>query len=291
MVIDIRVSEYVEYISVARNLSPLTVQHTKHVLGKFLELHSGKETSGISYNDVEAWMMLQSSTTNHHGNIKQPSTINTERAVIRAFLRYCRNSGEPLSFDPATILNMRCHTVRKKALNPEEIVSVARKIPYRKLQLTVLTTFYAGLRIGETIKLYPSSLEGSVLRIEDTKSLEPRPAFIPPDLADELREYIEENNITGRIFDYGKQIPSLHYERYSTNGVRKQMQKHFLKLGYKMSPHDLRHAFATMLRRNGADVYDIKELLGHADVRTTQMYIHMEDKELQEKHSKYSIGY
>lgn len=291
MVIDLRVNEYVEYISIARNLSPLTVNHTKHVLGKFLELHGAKETAAISYKDIEQWTLMQANTPNVHGNFKKPSTINTERAVIRAFFRYCRNSGEALQFDPASILNMKSKSSRKKALNPEDIVDAARQIPYKKLQLCVLVTFYAGLRIGETIKLYPSSLEGSVLRIEDSKSQEPRPAFLPPELADELREFIQQNNIIGRIFSYGTQVKSVHYERYTTGGVRKQMQKHFEKLGYKMNPHDLRHAFATMLRRNGADIYDIKELLGHADVRTTQLYIHMEDQELQAKHSRYIIKY
>lgn len=291
MVIDLRVREYVEYIAIARNLSPLTVNNTKHVLEKFLLLLGQRDTSEISYNDIEAWMMMQSTTLNVHGNIKKPTTINTERAVIRAFLRYCRNSGDELKFDPATILNMKSQRLTKKVLRPEQIVSVASQMTNKKLKLVILVTFYAGLRIGETIKLYPSSLEGSVLRIEDTKSLEPRPAFIPDELADELRQYIYDAGITGRIFAYGRQIPSLNYERYNTNGVRKEMQKNFAKLGYKMNPHDLRHAFATMLRRNGADVYDIKELLGHADVRTTQMYIHMEDQELQAKHKKYSIGY
>lgn len=291
MVVDMRVSEYLEYISIARNLSPLTVAHAKHVLAKFIEVLGSQDVSDITFRDLENWMLQQANEPNFHGNIKKPSTINTERAVLRAFFRYCRNSGEPMKFDSANIVNMKVRNHRKKALRPEEIVEVARQINYDKLRLTVLVTFYAGLRIGEAIKLYPSNLDGCTLRIEDSKSEEPRPAFLPPDLAEELRIYVTVNHINGRIFPYGKQIPSVHYERYSTNGVRKQMQKHFLKLGYTMSPHDLRHAYATMLRRNGADIYDIKELMGHSDVRTTQIYIHMEDAELQAKHAKYSISY
>lgn len=288
MVVELRVREYLEYIAIARNLSPLTVASTKHVLGKFCGLFGMYEADKICFYDIENWMIEQSTLPSAKGTPKKPSTINTERALLRSFFRYCRNSGDDLRFDPANIVNMKTKRLSRSVLRPEDVIYVARQIPYDKLRLCVLVMFYTGLRVGEVIKLRPSHLSGNVLAIEDTKSEEPRPAFLPPALADELRAYIDKNNITKRIFPYGTQIKSLNYERYHTYGLRSQITKHFAKHGYKVSPHDLRHAFASMLHRNGADIFTIKEFLGHSDVRTTQIYVHMDNHELAAKHAQFA---
>lgn len=286
MVIDQRLREYLEYIGLAKNFSPLTLRTYSHVLGRFCSRFTTREVAAIPFYEVEDWMLYQAEEPSAKGKPKSPSTINTERAIVRGFLRYCRTSGDDMKFDPAMLANMKVRIKRKKALTPEQIIYAVRSIPYDKLRLCTLVMFYAGLRVGEVIKLRPRHVYGNQLLIEDSKSQEPRPAFIPPELAKELHSYIDANRITeGRIFDYGTQIKSLHYERYSTGGVRKQMQKFFAKAGIEATPHDLRHAFATMLHKNGADIFTIKEFLGHSDVRTTQGYIHMDDQDMASKHA------
>lgn len=288
-VVNLRLRDYLEYIEIARNLSPLTVSHTKHVVGRFTQHFEAMDASSIEFHELESWMVEQANEPSFKGVPKSPNTINVERAAIRAFLRYCQNSGDVLKFDPATITNMKLKQHRRSVIKPEEILAVARGLPYERLRLAVLVTFFAGLRIGEVVRLRPRHLNGRMLAIEDSKSEEPRPAFLPEDLACELREYIKENEIDQdeRIFPYGSQLPSMRYERYQTNGLRNQIQRYFAKAGYKITPHDLRHSFATMLHANGADIYTIKEFLGHSDVRTTQLYIHMERHDLQLKHDQF----
>lgn len=294
MVIDLRLKEYLEYVELARNLSPLTINQYKFVIGKFCQRFTTKEVSQLSFYELEDWMIEQGEQPSAKGKPKAPSTINTERAIIRGFLRYCRNSGDELQFDPAHLTNMKTKTKRKQALQPEEIIRVANTIPYDKFRLCTLVMFFAGLRVGEVIRLRVRHVDGRTLLIEDSKSQEPRPAFIPKDLADELHEYIRINKYqsSDRIFPYGTQIKSLRYERYSTSGIRTLIIRHFSReLGKHVKPHDLRHAFASMLHRNGADIFTIKEFLGHSDVRTTQTYIHMENHELKQKHDKFVIKY
>lgn len=292
MVFSARLREYLEYIATARNLSPLTVKTNRHILSKFCEIYGEVEPSCLEFSAMQDWMLLQGEVLNVHSRKKPPSTINTERAIVRAFLRYCRNSGERLLFDPASMTNMKVRTKAKAVIKPEEILSIARDIKSDKVRLLTLVTFFGGLRIGEAIKLRPSDIDGTTLLIQDSKSVDPRPAFIPADLIAEVWEYINKHRITtGRIFEYGTLIDSPHYERYTTGGARTQIQKHFAKQGYKITPHELRHSFASMLHRNGANIYDIKELLGHSDVRTTQLYIHVERHELAGTHAKYSINY
>lgn len=290
MVIAQRAREYLEYLEIAKNFSPITIKTYRHVVMAFVAEFEAKEASEISFNEAETWMIYQSERPSAKGKPKAATTINTERAIIRGFLRYCRNSGDELQFDPAHLANMKIRVKRKVALKPEEIIYVARQIPYEKLRLCVLVMFLSGLRVGEVVRLRPRHLEGRKLIIEESKSEEPRPAFLPADLADELHAYIGKHRIGkhDRIFPYGTQIQSLRYERYYTGGIQNQVTKHFARHGIKASPHALRHAFATMLHKNGADIYTIKELLGHSDVRTTQTYIHPEDEQLQAAHDQFA---
>ena len=284
----LRLRDYLEYLEVAKNFSPLTLKTYSHVLEGFVSRFEASEADQITFTEAEDWMIYQAEQPSFKGKPKAPSTINTERAIVRSFLRYCKSSGDQMQFEPSMLGNMKIRIKRKKALTPEEIMQAVRAIPYEKLRLCVMVMFAAGLRVGEVIKLRPRNIYGNQLLIEDSKSLEPRPAFITPALAKELHAYIDKHNIsTGRVFDYGTQIQSLHYERYTTGGVRKQMQKYFRAAGIEASPHALRHAFATMLHKNGADIFTIKEFLGHSDVRTTQGYIHVENDELARKHTQF----
>lgn len=270
MVVDLRVSEYIQYITVARNLSATTIAYNKHILGIFCEYFNHVEVSRISFLLVEEWMYNQSTTG------KKPSTINTERATVRAFLRYCKLSGEDLPFDPGFIRNMKVQEQVIKYLEPLEIMTVANRIQKQKIRLAILIMFQAGLRIGEIIKLETSDITGQELMIYNTKGGKVRTAFISEDLAIELRVYIESNNTSGRIFPYAY-----------TRGLRKAVQLAFENEGYKMHPHMLRHGFATHLLKQGADIFSIKEMLGHSDIRTTQRYLHLSNKDLRGTYNKY----
>lgn len=270
MVVDLRVGEYLQYIAVARNLSPSTVSYNKHVLGIFCDYFNRIDVSNISFALIEEWMYTQTESG------RKASTINTERAAVRAFLRYCRLSGEELPFDPGFIRNMKVQEVPIKYLEPNEIMIVANRIKIEKIRLAILIMFQAGLRIGEVIKLETSDVTGQELLIYNTKGGKVRPAFISEELATDLQEYIETQKIRGRIFLYAY-----------TRGLRKAVQLAFQKEGYKMHPHMLRHGYATHLLKQGADIFSIKEMLGHSDIRTTQRYLHLSNTDLKNTYTKY----
>lgn len=281
MLVAFRVEEYLHYTEVSKNLAPTTVAFQKHVLKKFAQYFEVVEVQNISFPFIEEWMSDQIAQN------KKPGTINTERATVRAFLRYCKLSGENLPFDPTFIRNMKEQEQVIQCLESHEIVHVANQIQNAKVRLAVKLMFESGLRIGEVVSLETSDLYGRELSIHDTKGGVVRMAFISQQLADELDRYIKHNKVTGRIFPYGNKLRATGYSRYSTNTLRNEIQKNFKKLGYKMNPHMLRHSFASHLLKRGADIYSIKELLGHSDIRTTQRYLHLSNNELKSRYDKF----
>ena len=147
MIVSQRVGEYLQYTAVARNLSPATVKYQSHILGIFSEYFKGTDVKDITFSLIEEWMYNQT-----EGG-RKPSTINTERATVRAFLRYCKLSEDDLPFDPSFIRNMKVQEQPIKYLEPNEIMTVAKRIEKEKVRLAILIMFQAGLRIGEVIKL------------------------------------------------------------------------------------------------------------------------------------------
>lgn len=281
MLLSGRIAEYHNYCDIVRNLSPNTLYYNRHTISKFADFIGDVEVSELIYKEVENWMYFQMEVG------YQASSINTQRATIRAFLRYCETAGDKLLFDPVMIRNMKVQEKPIQTLTPEDIMKVVNTITNTKLRLAILVMFQAGLRIGELVKLQRSDVFGREINIHDTKNGQVRMAFISTDLSEELARYMERNDIQGRIFPYGTRMPSTHQERYYTNGLRNEIRKVFAKHGYKVHPHLLRHSFATILMRNHCDLFAIKELLGHSDIRTTQRYLHMSNNELRDKYDQY----
>ena len=272
--VELRLREYMEYTSVSRNLAATTIAFQKHVLYKFAAYFRDVLVEKITFQQVESWMLEQQAQG------KKPGTINTERATVRAFLRYCKLSGDNLPFDPAFIRNMKDQQKVTRYLRHHQIVAVTKQIPNIRVQLAVRLLYESGMRIGEDVS-------GREITLHDTKGGTVRMVFISELLAFELEQFITKNKVIGRIFPYGNKLRATGYSRYSTNTLRKEIQKNFRRQGYDMNPHMLRHSFATHLLKKGADLYSIKELLGHSDIRTTQRYLHLSNDDLKSAYDKY----
>lgn len=275
-----RVDEYLNYVDISRNLSPTTLNYYRYILGKFRRHFVDTDVEKLTFSQLEEWMYMQTEQG------LKPSSINTERATLRQFLRYCVMCGDKLTFDPGFIKNMKVQESVTEIMNPQEILEVAKKITNTKVRLCVRIMFEAGLRIGEVIKLEPADIYGREISVYDTKGGHVRMAFISQELAAELQDY-KFQHPKGRLFPYGGKLASTGYTRYNTNGLRNEIKKNFKKLGYEMRPHVLRHSYATALFKGGADIYTVKELLGHSDVRTTQRYLHLTNNDLKSRYDKF----
>ncbi|MEM5793484.1 MAG: tyrosine-type recombinase/integrase [Candidatus Aenigmatarchaeota archaeon] len=146
--------------------------------------------------------------------------------------------------------------------------------PKHKVILSLL--YYSGLRLNEAIKLKWNDIdfERKLIHIKSGKGKKDRIVF--------LHEKLEENLRLLGIRKYGLILLSERGKRYDERSVQKIVKKSAIKanINKKVTPHTLRHTFATHLLEAGADVRYIQHLLGHKDLKTTQIYTHIANKDI-----------
>ena len=166
--------------------------------------------------------------------------------------------------------------------------------------MAILELFFAsGLRISELVSLNKSDIDFKtkefVIRGKGGKL---RPAFLTPEACEILQIYLNRRKDNFKpLFISFRFKPSfvgakieLDKFRLSTYRVQEIIRKASKQAGIikKVTPHTLRHSFATKLLNNGADIRSVQEMLGHSSVSTTQVYLHVTNKKLKEIHNKFS---
>ena len=156
--------------------------------------------------------------------------------------------------------------------------------------------FSGGLRVSELVKLNRDSINLErrefIVRGKGSKD---RPVFISPAAADWVSEYLSARTdslaplFLNNSSNTGEANTSGNFRRLSARSIERLVQKYARKAGITkhVSPHTLRHSFATDLLMNGADIRSVQTMLGHADISTTQIYTHVTDPHLKEVHERF----
>ncbi len=221
-----------------------------------------------------------------------PDTLTEDQ--VREFLRYLREEKKigpsmqkvyvaALKFFYATTLgtpeivrSLWAPKVPKKlpqvlsGTEVEELLGTVRKLEYRAI---LMTTYGAGLRIGEACKLHVADIDSKrmLIRIRDGKGGRQRYAMLSQRLLVVLREYWRVIRPAGPWLFEGREPET----PIGTDAVRKVLRKAGVECGLskRVTPHVLRHCFATHLLESGTDIRTIQVLLGHQSIHTTQMYV------------------
>ncbi len=146
------------------------------------------------------------------------------------------------------------------------------RIARQRDALMIQTAYYLGLRVAELCRVDIADLDlaGGLLFVRKGKGCKDRTVPICGHLARTLKEWIGERS-AGVLFPdpRGRHINETHFR------VRLRFLAGLAGITRRVHPHILRHAFATNLLRAGADIYEVKTLMGHDDIRTTQIYLHL----------------
>jgi site-specific recombinase XerD len=152
--------------------------------------------------------------------------------------------------------------------------------------------FSTGLRISELCSLSIDDVD--LTRDEFSvrgKGDKIRVVFLSPEAKRAIKAYLEKRkDMDDALFvQYGKNAKNAKELRLSVRAVQRMMKQVAAKAGItrKVTPHVIRHSFATDLLQNGADLRSVQALLGHANIGTTQVYTHVTDKHLKEIHKKF----
>jgi integrase/recombinase XerD len=285
------VLDFLAYLEFERGLSRNTLEAYRSDLlqfGRFLE-ERGTEPLAAASADVADWMAALA-----QGNGRppaSPATIHRKAACLRSFYRHLRREGI-LEADPtATISGPRRGRRLPRVLTRGEIGKLLDQPkgtePAALRDRALLELMYAcGLRASEAIGLEVSDLdlEDGVLRARGKGSKE-RVIPVGRMALDATRRYLERGRpplIRGRHVI--KLFVNFRGDPLTRQGLYKIVRRHAVTAGLddRMSPHTLRHTFATHLLAGGCDLRSVQEMLGHADVATTQLYTHLSSERLKD---------
>lgn len=162
----------------------------------------------------------------------------------------------------------------------------------RKLAM-VSTLIYTGMRVGELCALDADDLdlEENIISIRSGKGDKGRIVVMPDECVDTLRSYLEYRSRlaapTKALFVSNKRT---RYEASSVERIVRDLSR-VAGINKKVTPHVLRHTFATSVMRNGGDIRFIQEILGHSSVATTQIYTHIDEHTLKEMYNRHRPRY
>jgi integrase/recombinase XerD len=289
------VLDFLGYLEFERGLSRNTLEAYRSDLlqfGRFLD-ERGTSAVAAAPADLAAWITRLA--TGNGRPPASPATIHRKTACLRSFYRHLRREGI-LDADPTRDLS----TPRRSQRLPQVLTrgEVTRLLdqpkgtePAALRDRALLEVMYAcGLRASEVIGLEVADvdLEDHVLRARGKGSKE-RIVPLGRAAAEAVRIYVERGRprLVG-MREETKLFVNFRGGPLTRQGLYKIVRRHAATAGLadRMSPHTLRHTFATHLLAGGCDLRSVQEMLGHADVATTQLYTHLSSQRLKDVYFK-----
>ena len=274
--IDKQIEEYLHYCEHVRRMSPVTIRTKRYVLRRFAimtELEDLRELSNEMF-DGFVEMELKSGVS--------CCSVNAYSAVVIAMVRFCIESGMRIPLKISMIKKLNGERTERKFYMAEEIERVLLVCDF-ETGLMIRLMFETGMRIAELVRLRVFDFEGRRLSFVG-KGRRLREAYVSKETFDLLSEYIGKNCV--KDFLWGSR--TLNGEPPTVATIRKRLKKAFLEAGFEgFYPHALRHSFATKLQMRGASVEEIKEMIGHSSIATTERYLHGFEGKLEELFEKY----
>jgi len=308
------INDFLEYLEVEKNASKLTIRNYRHYLTRFLLFVgnqngklSGKidlfsisiKPKEISLDLVRNFRLYLSRLTDAKGLTLKRITQNYHIIALRSFLRYLTKR-DIQTLAPEKIDLPKAESRSLKFLSRDDVErllnmpSFDNESGYRDKAI-LETLFSTGLRVSELVKLNRDSinLERGEFGVIG-KGGKARIVFLSQRAIDWLGRYLRmrKDRFKPLFIRYGgshKENETDETVRLTARSVQRIVEKYVkkAKLSIKITPHGLRHSFATDLLRNGADIRSVQEMLGHKNIATTQIYTHITNPQLREIHRKF----
>lgn len=292
-------TDFLEYLEIEQNRSQKTIRNYDHYLTRLIDFAGEIKVSDINPELIRKWRLWLNRLGTNTSDELQKNTQNYHLIALRSFLKYCARRDIPAL--PADKVEL-ARTVRKQVtfLNPEELERLFAQpkldtMPGLRDRAILELLFSSGLRVSELVGLDRDHV--NLRRREFTvrgKGQKDRPIFISPEAASWLERYLNERQDTAKPlfarYSGQKQVDlSGNYHRLTARSVQRMVSRYALLAGITkhVSPHTLRHSFATDLLMNGADLRSVQALLGHSNISTTQIYTHVTDPHLKAVHEKF----
>lgn len=302
--LDKLINRYLSNIEVEKNYSLYTVRNYKHYLSVFrnwFEKNYQQEyIQRLTSEIVRHYRLYLTHYNDIQGRTLSKATQSYYIISLRAFLKYLSRKGiKSLSADNVDLPKAESRSL--KFLSREQVERLLSMPDLQKPEglrdraiLEVL--FSTGLRVSEMAKLDRDKIDLKQREFGIIgKGRRPRVVFLTERSAGWLDRFIKSREDVNKPlwirFSGKKSDPTSSSEkmRLTVRSIQRIVEKYRLMAGLpiKVSPHVLRHSFATSLLQNGADLRSVQEMLGHKNVSTTQIYTHVTNPQLKQIHDKY----
>lgn len=299
--------KFLEYGEIVKNQSNKTLENYQHYMQRFLTF-AGSEllVKNIDLELIDRFRLYLNRLKDDKGEFLLTMKTQTYHLIaLRAFLKYLVKLDYP-SLAPEKIELAKIPARTVDFLERDELENLFNAINTNTItglrDLAILRCLYStGLRISELISLDRDSinLDSREFRVKG-KGSKYRIVFLSDDAVKAIDKYwrVRQDEFKPAFINHGRSksknngisLQSVdEKKRISSTMVQYLVRNYALKAGLvkKVTPHKLRHSFATELLKNGADIRSVQEMLGHSSITTTQIYTHLTNQRLKEIHQKF----
>ena len=301
------IEEFLEHLEIESGRSKKTIDNYRLYLERFLYLSQEiLNKDDVKASDINRELLRKYRLKlNRYGSENGGDDLKTitqayHLIALRGFLRYLARR-EIKSLDPSLI--DLPHVIRKQVtfLHFDEVEEMLNQIDTStesglRDRAIIELLYSGGLRVSELVGLNRDSINlGRREFMVRGKGSKDRPIFISKSAAEKVQDYLDArtDSLPALFLNNSRNTQAVdtsgNYRRMTARSVERIVEKYARLAGITkhVSPHTLRHSFATDLLMNGADLRSVQSMLGHADISTTQIYTHVTDAHLKEIHEKF----
>ena len=301
MFISEALGDFLEHLEVEGGRSQRTIENYQLYLERFIEFTGDIEVVKITSEVVRKYRLWLNRYRNEvTGGELSITTQSYHLIALRGFLTYLsRRDIDSLSADKIILPK----TARKQVtfLHYDEVVNMIDQIPTDsevglRDRAIIELLFSSGLRVSELVNLNRDhiNLKRREFMVRG-KGQKDRPVFVSPSAADHVQNYLNarDDSLPALFLSYSRRNSepdvSGDYRRLGARSIQRMISKYAKLAGITkhVSPHTMRHSFATDLLMNGADLRSVQSMLGHSNISTTQVYTHVTDQHLKDVYERF----
>ncbi len=294
------INDFTEHLEVEGGRSLKTVENYRLYLERFMEFADDITVDKITTEMIRKFRLWLNRYKNYNDQELSLITQSYHLIALRGFLTYLSRRDVPsLSADkiilPKTVREQVTFLHYDEVSNLLDQIDVGTDVGLRDRAIIELL-FSSGLRVSELVNLNRDHINlGRREFMVRGKGQKDRPVFVSKGAAERVEDYlaVRQDSLAPLFISYSKNAGQLNtsgnYRRLSARSIQRMVAQYARLAGITkhVSPHTLRHSFATDLLMNGADLRSVQAMLGHSNISTTQVYTHVTDQHLKEVFEKF----
>jgi len=291
--------DFIEHLEVEGGRMPRTAENYEFYLNRFVEFAGDITPDQITSELIRKYRLWLNRLKNERGEELAMITQAYHLIALRGFLKYFSRRDIP-SLSPDKIELPKTHRKQVTFLHYDEVGRLLEQVDTNEEsglrdRAILELLFSSGLRVSELVNLNRDHINTKRREfMVRGKGQKDRPVFISQAAADWVEQYLamRQDTLAPLFISYSRNVEantSGDYRRLTARSIQRMINKYARLAGITkhVSPHTMRHSFATDLLMNGADLRSVQSMLGHSNISTTQIYTHVTDANLKDVYEKF----